>query len=125
MMARHRASSARADSFRVQREGALLTTSSAPTVAPAQRIGSPAIHLSKERRLTMWALVCLAFFTTCGGAYGLEPLVGAVGPGSAVMVIVVTPFILSLPTAVMVGEIATLIQEEERYDVCGSATLGA
>jgi len=43
----------------------------------------------------MWALVCLAFFTTCGGAYGLEPLVGAVGPGWAVVLIVVTPLVWS------------------------------
>jgi len=101
-----------------------LTTSSLPSIAPAQRIGSPVIHLPKERRLTMWALVCLAFFTTCGGAYGLEPLVGAVGPGWAVVLIVVTPFVWSLPMALMVAELATLIPEEGGYYVWVRETLG-
>jgi len=124
MMARHGAVSARADSLHAHREGAPLTTSSLPSFVPAQRIGSPAIHLSKERRLTMFALVCLAFFTTCGGAYGLEPLIGAVGPGWAVVLIVVTPFVWSLPTALMVAELATLIPEEGGYYVWVRETLG-
>src|SRR6516164_11541191 len=37
----------------------------------------------------MLALVSLVFFTTCGGAFGLEPLIGAVGPGWAVILILV------------------------------------
>jgi len=72
----------------------------------------------------MWALVCLAFFTTCGGAYGLEPLVGAVGPGWAVVLIVVTPLVWSLPMALMVAELATLIPEEGGYYVWVRETLG-
>jgi len=72
----------------------------------------------------MWALVCLAFFTTCGGAYGLEPLVGAVGPGWAVVLIVVTPLVWSLRLALMVAELATLIPEEGGYYVWVRETLG-
>lgn len=49
------------------------------------------------------------------GAFGLEPLVGAVGPGLAVLLIVVTPFIWSLPMALMVAELATLLPEEGGY----------
>ena len=37
---------------------------------------------------------CHIFFTACGAAFGLEPLGGAVGPGWAVVLILVTPFSL-------------------------------
>jgi amino acid transporter len=65
----------------------------------------------------MFALACLIFFTTCGGAFGLEPLIGAVGPGLAVVLIILTPVLWSLPTALMVAELATLMPEEGGYYV--------
>ena len=34
------------------------------------------LHLSPERRLTLLGLMSVAFFTTCGGPFGLEPLPG-------------------------------------------------
>jgi amino acid transporter len=49
-----------------------------------------------------------------GGAYGLEELVAA-GYGVAVVALVVTPFIWSLPTALMVGELAGALPEEGGY----------
>ncbi len=65
----------------------------------------------------MFALACLIFFTTCGGAFGLEPLIGAVGPGLAVALIILTPLLWSLPTALMAAELATLMPEEGSYYV--------
>jgi amino acid transporter len=47
------------------------------------------------------------FFTVSGGAYGLEDLIGSSGPGMALVLIIVTPFIWSLPTALMVAELST------------------
>lgn len=34
-------------------------------------------HLPPERRLTLLGLMAVAFFTTCGGPFGLEPLPAA------------------------------------------------
>jgi amino acid transporter len=76
-----------------------------------------AVSLPRERRIPILALTCLIFFTTCGGAFGLEPLVGAVGPGWAVILILVTPFLWSLPIALMVAELATLMPAEGGYYV--------
>ena len=45
----------------------------------AQVVGGAPAFLPRERRLTLFALACLAFFTASGGAFGLEPLVGSVG----------------------------------------------
>ncbi len=82
------------------------------------------IHLPKERRLTLLALVSLIYFTTCGGAYGIEPLVGAIGPGLAVLFIVITPFVWSLPMSLMVAELTTMMPEEGGYYIWVGEALG-
>lgn len=70
------------------------------------------LHLPREYRLSMLALASLIFFHTCGGAFGLEPLVGVVGPGWAVFLIIFMPLFWSLPTALMVAELTSLLPEE-------------
>ncbi len=54
---------------------------------------SRTVPATSARRLGLLALVGVTFFTVSGGAYGLEPLVGAVGPGWAVVLIVMTPLV--------------------------------
>ncbi len=78
----------------------------------------------RGRRLGFFALVCVIYFTVSGGAFGIEPLVGAVGPGMAVLLIVVTPIFWSLPMALMVAELATLLPEEGGYYVWVRESLG-
>jgi len=94
-----------------------VATHAGPLEPRYQKAGNELAHLPRERRITMLALACLVFFTTCGGAFGLEPLIGAVGPGWAVVLIIITPFVWSLPTALMVSELATLMPEEGGYYV--------
>ena len=72
----------------------------------------------------MVALASLVFFTTCRGAFGLEPLVGATGPGWAIVLILVTPLMWSLPISLMVAELAGLMPEEGGYYVRVRETLG-
>jgi amino acid transporter len=64
------------------------------------------------------------YFTTCGGAFGIEPLISAVGPGWAVLLILVMPVIWSLPLALMVAELATRMPEEGGYYIWVGRTLG-
>ena len=52
------------------------------------------------------------FFTVSGGAYGLEDVVGSSGAGMAILLIVLTPLFWSLPTALMVAELATAMPVE-------------
>jgi amino acid transporter len=66
-------------------------------------------------KLGLWALVMVIYFMTAGGAFGLEGLVGASGPGVALILILVTPFIWSLPTVLMVMELSTAIPVEGGY----------
>ena len=82
------------------------------------------MELPRGHRLGFFALVCVIYFTVSGGAFGIEPLVGAVGPGLAVLLIVATPFVWSMPMALMVAELATLLPEEGGYYVWVKESLG-
>lgn len=95
-----------------------------PSSSFNQQIDHRQIELPRARRLGFFALVCVIFFTVSGGAFGVEPLVGAVGPGLAVLLIVLTPFVWSLPMALMVAELATLLPEEGGYYVWVKESLG-
>ena len=78
----------------------------------------------KGGRIGLLALVCLIFFTVSGGPYGLESLVGEVGPGWAVVLIALTPLLWALPEALMVAELSSAIPEEGGYYVWVRRALG-
>jgi amino acid transporter len=65
-----------------------------------------------KRSLALGALVFIMFFTVSGGAYGLEDVVGSSGAGMAILLIILTPIFWSLPTALMVAELATAMPVE-------------
>lgn len=85
--------------------------------------GLPA-QLPPARRLDLVALTCVLFFTVCGGAFGIEALVGSVGAGWAFALILLTPLFWSLPTALMVAELAGLMPAEGGYYVWVRDALG-
>jgi len=71
---------------------------------------SPGISLGgtagvQVRKLGLWGVIMVIYFAVVGGAFGIEPLIASSGPGMAL--ILVTPFIYSVPTALMVTELAT------------------
>lgn len=79
---------------------------------------------SPGRKLTLLPLVMVMFFTVSGGAYGLEDLVGSSGPGMALILIIITPVIWSLPTALMVAELSTAIPAPGGYYAWVKRALG-
>jgi amino acid transporter len=85
---------------------------------------SLAVKLAPERRLTLAALVSVAYFTSCGGAFGLEALVGAVGPGWAFALLFLTPLLWSVPIAFMAAELTALMPEEGGYYIWVREALG-
>jgi len=73
-------------------------------------------HKAKlERQLTTLALVFVMFFTTSGGAYTIEGLVAAVGPGLALLTLFIVPIIWSIPETLIVAELASMLPEEGGY----------
>ena len=59
----------------------------------------------------------MTFFCVAGGAFGLEDAVGAGGPFSVLLAIVVLPWLWSLPTALMTAELSTAMPEDGGYVV--------
>jgi amino acid transporter len=69
-------------------------------------------------------LTSVIFFTVCGGAYGLEPLVGSLNPGWAVALILVVPLLWCLPITWMVSELSSALPEEGGYYIWVRKGLG-
>jgi amino acid transporter len=57
-------------------------------------------------------LVAATFFMVAGGPYGLEDIIGKAGYGWALVLILLVPLVWSLPTSLMVGELASAIPAE-------------
>ncbi|WP_354638488.1 APC family permease [Kitasatospora camelliae] len=69
----------------------------------------------QPKRVRLLALVALIFFSVSGGAYGIEELFSTSGPGMAVLLIIVTPVIYSVPHALVCAELGTAIPVEGGY----------
>ncbi|MCX6080785.1 MAG: APC family permease [Chloroflexi bacterium] len=86
----------------------------------AQPNGVPGASIQREasklkRELTLLPLAGLIYFTVSGGTFGIEGLIGYSGPGLAMLMIILTPIIFSLPNVMMVRELTTLMPAEGGY----------
>ncbi len=70
-----------------------------------------------RRRVTLFQLIAATCFMVSGGPYGLEDLVRDSGYAAAVLILLITPLIWSIPTALMVGELASAVADEGGYYV--------
>ena len=69
----------------------------------------------KSIRLTLWPLVAATFFMVSGGTYGTEDIVHGAGYGRAILILLLTPLLWSLPTAFMIGELSSALPFEGGY----------
>jgi len=76
------------------------------------------------RKLAFLPLVAATYFMVCGGPYGIEDILGGAGFGWAIVILLVLPFIWCLPTALMIGELATALPEEGGYYIWVRRALG-
>ncbi len=77
-----------------------------------------------RRKLSAWPLIAATYFMVAGGPYGLEEIVGGAGYSGAFVILLVTPLIWSLPTALMVSELASAIPEEGGFYVWTRRAMG-
>ncbi len=92
---------------------------SVPTLPQAARVTS-ATAVSPRRgslpsvskKLTLLPLVTATYFMVAGGPYGLEDLIGKTGYSASLLILALTPLLWSLPTALMVSELAAALPEE-------------
>jgi len=57
-------------------------------------------------------MIAATYFMVAGGPYGLEDIVAKTGYRATLLILVLTPLLWSLPTAMMVSELASAIPEE-------------
>ena len=66
-------------------------------------------------KVTLWPLVGAVYLIVAGGPFGLEDIVGSSGYLGAILILLITPLIWSLPTAMMVSELSSAIPEDGGY----------
>ena len=90
-----------------------MATASAPTQPTPQPSVVP--QNKKFGRLTLWPLIAATFFMVSGGTYGTEDIVHGAGYGRAILILLLTPILWSLPTAFMIGELSSALPAEGGY----------
>jgi amino acid transporter len=79
---------------------------------------------SSPAKLTLLPLVAATYFMVAGGPYGLEDIIGSSGFKAALLILLITPVLWSLPTALMVSELASAIPEEGGFYIWVNRGLG-
>jgi amino acid transporter len=76
------------------------------------------------RKLRLLPLIAATYFMVSGGPYGIEDILGGAGYGLALVILLLLPFLWSLPTALMIGELASSIPAEGGFYIWVRRALG-
>ena len=80
--------------------------------------------MAKPGKLTLLPLVAATYFIVSGGPFGLEDIISKSGYSGAILILLITPLIWAMPTALMVAEMASAFPEEGGYYVYVTRGLG-
>jgi len=69
-------------------------------------------------------LIAATYFMVSGGPYGIEDILGGAGFAWAILILLVLPFLWCLPTALMIGELASAIPAEGGFYVWVRRAMG-
>ena len=78
---------------------------------------NPPDPLPKSGRLRLFSLIAATYFMVSGGPYGIEDTLGGAGSFGALLILAIVPFVWSLPTTLMIGELASAIPAEGGFYV--------
>jgi len=79
---------------------------------------------TEKEGITLWPLVAATYFMASGGPYGLEETVSSAGYMGAILLILITPLIWSLPTGLMIAELSSAFPAEGGYYVWVRQAMG-
>jgi amino acid transporter len=65
-----------------------------------------------RRKMRFLPLIAATYFMVSGGPYGIEEILGGAGFARAIVILLVLPFLWCLPTALMIGELASALPAE-------------
>ena len=77
-----------------------------------------------KSKMSVVPMIAATYFMVAGGPYGLEEVVQRTGYLAALLILIVTPLLWSLPTAMMVSELATSIPDEGGFYIWVRRGLG-
>jgi amino acid transporter len=77
-----------------------------------------------QRKMRMLPLVAATYFMVSGGPYGIEDILGGAGFARAIAILLILPLVWSLPTALMIGELAAAIPAEGGFYVWVRRAMG-
>jgi amino acid transporter len=83
-----------------------------------------ASDFSRLRRVALLPLIAATYFMVSGGPYGLEDIVGQAGYLRALLLLCIVPLVWSLPTALMIGELASAMPAEGGFYIWVTRSLG-
>ncbi|MGD0962402.1 MAG: APC family permease [Candidatus Acidiferrales bacterium] len=86
-----------------------------PANLPTEPSAQAPFARKRIANLTLWPLVAATFFMVSGGAYGTEDIIHGAGYGLGIVILLLTPILWSVPTALMVGELASALPHEGGY----------
>jgi amino acid transporter len=75
---------------------------------------APEMDAPRTSRLSLLPLLGIIFFSTSGGPFGMEDLVAS-GPGLALVTLIVTPLVWSVPLAFTAAELSSMLPVEGGY----------
>ncbi len=76
------------------------------------------------RKMRLWPLIAATYFMVAGGPYGIEDILGGAGFASAIAILLVVPLFWCLPTALMIGELASAIPAEGGFYIWVKRAMG-
>ena len=74
-------------------------------------------HRTSLKKLRLIPLIAATYFMVSGGPYGIEDILGGAGYLAALGILIVLPFVWSLPTTLMIGELSSAIPDEGGFYV--------
>jgi len=81
--------------------------------------------MSAPRKMTLLPLIAAIYFLVAGGPFGLEDIVSKSGYTGAILILLVTPVIWAVPTALMVSELSSALPDQGGYYVWVTRGMGS
>jgi len=71
----------------------------------------------KKHRISLLVMICITYSLCAGGPYGIEDMISSLGPGLAVVILLVFPFLWSVPQGLIAAELGSAMPDEGGYYV--------
>ena len=75
-------------------------------------------------KVALWPLIAAVYLMVSGGPFGLEDTVSQSGYLGAILILLITPLVWALPTALMVAELASALPEDGGFYIWAKRSMG-